>query len=496
MKKTAPLPQPRHIRQRLPMAVAVLCLALAGCKSIAPEYERPAAPVAEYFPQAESAATGINAASLAWQDYFADETLQGLIRDALANNRDLRSAVQRVEAARALYGIQRADLFPSVDAQGSFTRSRTPEEMSLIGRPMLLNEYRVGFGVSNWELDFWGRIRSLQDAALENFLSAESSQRASAISLIAQVADSYLNLRELDQRILIAEKTIESRQESLRIFQRRFDVGSTSKLDLTQVQALLAQAQTLLHQLKQARAIGLNALTVLAGKPVELPMAARPFPELHMLRTLQPGLPSEVLVQRPDIIAAEHALKSANANIGAARAAFFPRVTLTTSLGTASRELEGLFDAGSHAWTFAPSISLPIFNAGRNRSNLELAEVRRDIAVTSYEQTIQTAFREVADALAAQTGIRRQIESLQQMLEALAERARLAKLRYDHGATSYFEVLDAERSLLDVEQQLVQMQRAYLSSQVRLYAALGGGSHHLASEISSIENKNRAGSHP
>ncbi|MCB5188304.1 efflux transporter outer membrane subunit [Methylobacillus caricis] len=487
MKKTISLPQPRS-RHR-PAAIAALCLVLAGCQSMAPDYERPAAPVAGHFPQAETAA-GTDAASIAWQDYFADEALRSLIREALTNNRDLRSAIQRVEGARALYGVQRADLFPGLNAQGSFARSRTPEDLSLIGRPMVLSEYRAGFGISNWELDFWGRIRSLRDAALETFLAAESSQRASTISLISQVADSYLNLRELDQRILIAEKTIESRQESVRIFQRRFDVGSTSKLDLKQVQALLAQAQTLLYQLQQSRATELNALTVLVGKPIELAPASDAFAKMHMLRELQAGLPSEVLVQRPDIIAAEHILKSANANIGAARAAFFPRVALTASLGTASRELNGLFDAGSHAWNFAPSVSLPIFDGWRNRSNLEFAEVRRDLAVTSYEQTIQTAFREVADALAAQNGIKQQLISQQEMVDAQAERARLAKLRYDHGATSYFEVLDAERSLLDVEQQLVQMQRAYFSSQVRLYAALGGGSQQLASENSAIENRN------
>ncbi|MPS48235.1 efflux transporter outer membrane subunit [Methylobacillus sp.] len=477
MKTPPPLPFPRSRHQHWQIAIAALCLALAGCQSMAPDYERPAAPVAEHFPQAGTGTA--DAPSLAWQDYFADTTLQDLIQEALANNRDLRSAIQRVEGARALYGVQRADLFPGLNAQGSFGRSRTPEDMSLIGRPMVLSEYRVGFGITNWELDFWGRIRSLRDAALETFLAAESAQRASAISLVAQVANSYLNLRELDQRILIAEKTIESRQESVRIFQRRFDVGSTSKLDLKQVQALLAQAQTLRYQLQQSRAIELNALTLLVGKPVDLPPASHAFSETKMLHQLKPGLPSDVLTQRPDIIAAEHILKSANANIGAARAAFFPRVTLTTSLGTASRELDGLFDTGSHAWNFAPSISLPIFDGWRNRSNLELANVRRDLAVTSYEKTIQTAFREVADALAAQHSIRQQLVSQQEMLDAQAERARLAKLRYDHGATSYFEVLDAERSLLEVEQQLVQMQRALFSSQVSLYAALGGGSQSI-----------------
>lgn len=479
MKTPIPLPQPRSRHQHWQATIASLCLALTGCNTMAPPYQQPAAPVAASFPLTQTA--GVVPVSLAWQEYFADVELRLLIQQALDNNRDLRLAMLRVEETRALYGIQRADLFPWLNGQASFTRSRTPADMSLIGRPLLLNEYNVGLGVSNWELDFWGRIRSLRDAALESYLASDESRRAVTVSLVAEIANSYFRLRALDQRIQIARKTIQSREESVRIFQRRFEGGSTSKLDLKQVQTLLAQAQTLLYQLEQSRAIELNALNVLAGSEVALNPLSNALQQNQFMQQVKTGIPSEVLVQRPDIMAAEHALKAANANIGAARAAFFPRISLTAAFGSASRELEGLFESGSQAWRFMPSITLPIFNAGFNRSNLDLAEVRKSQAVANYEKTIQGAFRDVADALAAQHGLRLQLGSQQEMLEAQAERARLAKLRYDHGATSYFEVLDAERNLLDVEQQLVQMQNAYFSSQVQLYAALGGGAQTLDS---------------
>lgn len=458
--------------RRLIVGCAAVLLA-AGCQSMAPEYQQPAAPVAGQFPLAEDAA-GESAAALGWQQYFADAHLQALIAQALEHNRDLRAAVLRVEEAQAAYGIARAGLYPQVDAIGSYNRSRTPADLSFTGRPLIAEDYLVGLGISNWEIDFWGRIRSLKDAALQSFLASDEARRALQIALIARVADGYMALRELDERIVIARKTIDSRAESLRIFQRRYEVGATSKLDLTQVETLLAQAQSLEYQLRQARAVQYNALTLLVGSAFELAPAANAL-DATALPALAAGLPSDLLLARPDIVAAEYRLKAANANIGAARAAFFPRVSLTTTYGSASSELEGLFDAGSHAWKFSPSISLPIFDAGRNRANLDLAEVRRDLAVADYEKTIQTAFREVADALAARQWLQRQVQSQQQTLDALSERSRLVKLRYDSGATSYFEVLDAERELLTAEQQLVQTRRALLSSQINLYAALGGG---------------------
>ncbi|MBP6578973.1 MAG: efflux transporter outer membrane subunit, partial [Acidovorax sp.] len=321
---------------------------------------------------------------------------------------------------------------------------------------------------------FWGRVRSLNDAALQNYLASDAARRAVTLGLIAQVAQSELALRELEERLLLAHQAIASRKESLRIFQRRVDVGSASRLNLTQVQTLLSQAEALGAQLEQARAQQANALALLVGAPVG------PTPATVRLDTLQMpplrvGLPSDLLAQRPDIMAAEHQLRAAQAQIGAARAAFFPRVALTGSLGTASAELGGLFDSGSQAWTFSPTISVPLFNGGRLRNNLNLTEVRRDIAVANYEKTVQGAFRDVSDALVAREALAAQLAIAQDARAAQSERARLSQLRYDHGAAAFLEVLDAQRDLLVADQQVVQLRRALLSSQVSLYAALGGG---------------------
>lgn len=461
---------------RIRPLLAALPLLLAACQSMAPDYQRPAAPVAARYPQqADDAGEAVPA--LGWQAWFRDPQLQAIIAQALANNRDLRAAALRVEEARALYGIQRADLFPAIGAQAGLDRSRTPADLNLTGRPLVGSAYQAGVGLSSWELDLWGRLRSLDDAALQTALASEATRRAAALSLVAQVADAWLELAEIDERLAIARDTIASRQESYRIFARRVEVGATSRLNLTQIETLLTQAQALGAQLEQQRAQRLNALTLLAGSTVELPVGqARPaldavFPELP------PGTPSLLLTRRPDVAAAEHRLQAANANIGAARAAFFPSISLTGNLGSASAELSGLFRDGSHAWSFSPSLSLPIFTAGRLRNNLDLAEVRRDLAVANYEKAIQSAFRDVADALAARQWLTRQLAIAGTAVQVQTERARLSTLRYDNGAAPFLDVLDAQRDLLSARQQRVQIRRALLSSSVALYAALGGDSN-------------------
>ncbi|WP_343741140.1 efflux transporter outer membrane subunit [Herbaspirillum huttiense] len=461
---------------RIRPLLAALPLLLVACQSMAPDYQRPAAPVAAHYPQQADGA-GEAAPALGWQAWFRDPQLQALITQALANNRDLRAAALRVEEARALYGIQRADLFPAVGAQAGLDRSRTPADLNLTGRPLVGSAYQAGVGLSTWELDLWGRLRSLDDAALQTALASEATRRAAALSLVAQVADAWLELAEIDERLAIARETIASRQESYRIFARRVEVGATSRLNLTQIETLLTQAQALGAQLEQQRAQRLNALTLLVGSPLELPVGqARPALDA-VFPALSPGTPSLLLTRRPDVAAAEHRLQAANANIGAARAAFFPGISLTGNLGTASAELSGLFRDGSHTWSFSPSLSLPIFTAGRLRNNLNLAEVRRDLAVANYEKTIQSAFRDVADALAARQWLTRQLAIAETAVQVQTERARLSTLRYDNGAAPFLDVLDAQRDLLSARQQRVQIRRALLSSSVALYAALGGDSN-------------------
>jgi len=454
-------------------AALAATLALAGCASMAPPYAPPPLPVAAQYPETDPA--GAHAADIAWQAYFADARLQALIAQALASNRDIRIAALRVEEARAAYGIVRAEQFPTIALGASGSRARVPGDLSVTGRPMTSAQYQTGLNVSAWELDFWGRVRSLKDSALQTLLASDEARRAVSVALVAQVANGYLSLRELDERVALARATVDSRAESLRIFTRRFEVGSISKLDLTQVETLLSQALSLSAQLEQARAVQAHALAQLVGGPVDLTPDTRRFDDASVLQPLHAGLPSALLTQRPDLMAAEHQLRAAQANIGAARAAFFPTISLTAAYGTASAELSGLFDSGSGAWNFAPRLVLPIFDAGRIRANMDLAEVRRDMAVANYEKSVQGAFREVADALSNRRWLALQVDIGKTTLAAQSERARLAKLRYDNGAAPYLEVLDAQRDLLTVEQQLVQTRRALLSSQVSLYAALGGG---------------------
>jgi multidrug efflux system outer membrane protein len=454
--------------------LAAAALLLSGCASMAPPYETPALAVVPRYAE-DTSQTGPNAAATGWRDYFTDPRLQTLIAQALDNNRDLRSAALRVEEARAAYGIQRADLLPSIGLQAGIDRSRTPADLNITGMPLLGNQYQVALGLASWEIDFWGRVRSLRDASLESYLATDAARRAVTVGLIAEVANSDLALRELDERLALARQTTASRQESLRIFTRRVEVGSASRLSQTQMQTLLTQAQALGAQLEQARAQQAHALTLLVGTSLDLTPATNRLDALQM-PALQAGLPSDLLTQRPDIVAAEHQLKAAQAQIGAARAAFFPRIALTGLLGTASAELGGLFDSGSQKWVLSPIISLPLFDGGRRDNNLSLSEARRNIAVANYEKTVQGAFRDVADALAAHQWLDRQLTLAQDGLATQAERARLSQLRYDNGATAFLEVLDAQRDLLVAEQQVVQLRRALLSSQVGLYAALGGGS--------------------
>lgn len=417
----------------------------------------------------------MSSARVGWRDYFADESLRALIEQALENNRDLRSAVFRVAEARAIHGIQRADQFPTIGVGADAVRARTPGDLNLTGKAQIGSQYQVGLSSTSWEIDFWGRVRNLKEAALESYLATDSARRAVTVGLIAKVADSYLRLRELEERVALAHKTVATREESFRIFRRRYEEGATSRLDVTQVETLLRQAQSLGAQLEQERAIESNFLTFLVGSALPPVSAGGHLDDLSVSPTLPAGLPSELLVHRPDILAAEHQLRAAHANIGAARAAFFPRVTLIGSLGTASADLEGLFAPGSLAWQYGPSISVPIFDTGRNRNHLSLAEARRHLAVAEYEKTVQRAFREVADALAAQHWLAEQVRIQQATLNIQIERTRLATLRYDNGTARFLEVLDAQRDLLSAEQQLVQTRRGFLSSRVRLYSALGGG---------------------
>lgn len=443
---------------------------LAGC-SFAPPFHRPPLPVPQQFAGLSSDSGSV--AAVGWQTFFREPQLQTLIADALANNRDIRIATGRVAEARATWQIQGAPLYPQLDAVATGTRGRSIINLPEIGVQRLDQKQVVAQLSAGWEIDFWGRLRNLRDAAREEYLASEEARRAVAIDLVSQVATGYLQAREYEERAALARRTIETRQEALRIARRRYEVGSDSKLEVTQAQTLLGQAETALHALEQDRGVNLNALEMLVGRPVTIEPDSSA--EAWQQTAIPIGLPSDLLVNRPDIVAAEHRLRAANANIGAARAAFLPNINLTGNYGTASSELKGLFGSGSEAWSFTPTITMPLFHGGELAANLDVAQARHSIAVAEYEKAIQTAFRDVSDALVRRQQIGLQIETTVAMVDALSERARLAQLRFENGHSAYLEVLDAQRDLFDTQQTLIELRRAELGSVVALYAALGGG---------------------
>ncbi|KRW69624.1 multidrug transporter [Pseudomonas sp. TTU2014-105ASC] len=453
-----------------------LMTALTGC-SLIPDYQRPDAPVADDWPQGEAYQQGAAQASeqtLGWREFFRDPALQQLIEVALENNRDLRVAALNVDAYRALYRIQRADLLPAVSADGAGTRSRTPGDLSMSGEPAISSQYSATFGVS-WELDLFGRLRSLRDQALEEFFASEAAQRSTQISLIASVANAWLTL-QADQALLqVTRDTLKTYEESFGLTQRSFDVGVASALELRQARSAVDSARVSIEQYTRLVAQDRNALTLLLGQNLPAGLPSGDGLERTQLAALPVGLPSDLLQQRPDILQAEYQLRAVNASIGAARAAFFPRISLTGAAGTASRELSGLFDGGSGYWSFSPSISVPIFNAGQLRANVDYAQISKNIQVAQYEKAIQTAFREVADGLAAQATYTRQVQAQRDLLETSEDYYNLAERRYRTGVDSYLTLLDAQRQLFSVQQQLISDRLAQMTSEVNLFKALGGG---------------------
>jgi NodT family efflux transporter outer membrane factor (OMF) lipoprotein len=446
---------------------------LAGC-SLMPTYQRPAAPVPGAWPY-DAATQGTPAAALDWQDFFGEPRLRALIATALANNRDLRIAVLNIEQARAQYDIRNADRFPSIGAAASASRAPSAGGGNGNGNAKLATTYTAGLVLSAWEIDFFGRIASLSEAALAQYLATEEGRKAAQISLVSSVANAWLNLVADEDLLAVTRQTLATRDESLRLTRLRFDSGVSSELDFRQAQSLAESARVALAQQQRQQALDVDALSLLLGQPTTAAIAAGTAIAGMSLPDVPAGLPSDVLVRRPDVQQAEQQLVAANANIGAARAAFFPRITLTAAFGTASTQLSGLFRSGSWALTAAPQLLQPIFDAGRNRAGLRSAEVGRDIAVAQYERAIQTAFREVSDALAGRATLADQLRAQDKVTEAETARLRLSTLRYDNGVASYLELLDAQRSLFTARQAQIQTRLQLLQNQVLLYRALGGG---------------------
>lgn len=467
-------------RQILSALGAVVAVVFVGGCSLAPNYEKPPAPVPAQWPQGEAyqqaqAASDIpTAQALKWQEFFTDERLQKIIETALSNNRDLRLAALNVERARALYGIQRAELFPTVNAVGAGSKKRLSADLVSPGDPRTIEQYSVDLGIAAWEIDFFGRIRSLKGQALETYLATEEARRSAQIALTAEVARVYLTLAADRENLKLARATLETQQASYDLIQRSYQMGVATELDLRRAQSQVDAARRDVPRYMQLAAQDQNALDLLAGAPVPEEILPTDLSSVTPPKAISPGLSSEVLLNRPDIVAAEHRLKAAYAFIGAARAALFPRISLTTSVGTASDDLSGLFNSGTGTWNFAPQVVMPIFDA-RTWAALKVSKADQKIILTRYEQAIQTAFREVADALAVQGTIHQQVSAQQSLVEAVAETYRLSNRRYTMGIDSYLGVLDAQRTLYAQQQLLVSLRLAKLANQVGLYAVLGGG---------------------
>lgn len=459
-------------------ALLALALVAAGCQ-LAPKHVRPAMPTPVRYPAGFSvdSTPGTAATAIGWRDFFVDPRLDALIAAALEHNRDLAVAVAQVEEARGLYRVQDAARVPAVGGTAGATRSRASITAAPSGTPpVTFDRYSIGVGVSAFELDFWGRVRNLAEAARSQYLATVEAQRAFRLSLIRQVAATYLASLEAAERIQLAERTVASRREGLRIARVRFDAGITSALDYRQAESLLTQAETELAALRLTMAQSDNALTVLIGGPVTTTLpAGLPLARQTAPAALAAGLPSELLVARPDVIAAEERLRASRANIGAARAAFLPNISLTGNLGYASTELSNLVGSDGLTWSFGPALNLPIFDAGRRKGDLSVARARESIAIASYERTIQTAFQEVSDALAGRRFLAEQVAAQERGTLAQRQIAELARIRYNEGVVGYIEVLDAERNLFTAEQALLQLRRAEAENLVTLYIALGGG---------------------
>ncbi|EOA06703.1 outer membrane drug efflux lipoprotein [Herbaspirillum frisingense GSF30] len=478
-----PMIHEKHLRTVLALALSA---ALAGCANLAPDYAQPAAPVPASWSQqvdgkplvtsGSRAAGEIDADQLGWREFFLDPRLQQVIAAALENNRDLRVAALNIEKARAEYRIADADRYPAISATGTSSASRTPAELSTSGGATVTRQQSVTVGISAYELDFFGRLKNLSDAALETYQYQVETRRSTHISLVAEVATAWLTLASDRERLKLAQDTYASQSRTFELSQRSHEIGTVSGVDLASQEATVESARADVASYTSQVAQDLNALRLLVGADVDATLLPSGLPETaSVLPSTPSGLPSAVLLRRPDVLAAEHTLKSANADIGAARAAFFPSISLTADGGTASRTLGGLFKAGSGSWSFVPSINLPIFNAGSLRASLDAAKITRNIDVANYEKAIQTAFREVADALAVRATLDQQLDAQGKATAASDKAFRLSEARYKNGIDSYLTTLVAQRTLYSAQQTLISLRLTEQSNRITLYKVLGGG---------------------
>jgi multidrug efflux system outer membrane protein len=479
-------------------AFAVSALWLLSACTMEPRYRAPALPVPAQWPipatiataadatappaepiqianEAETAAS-VAAWDIGWRDFFADARLQQLIAQALANNRDLRVAVLNIQLARAQYRVQRSNLVPAINASGSYTKEKLPGVETGLPQSITESFYQVGVGVSSFEVDLFGRVRSLTHAALEQYLAQEQARRSAQLSLIAEIANAYLTLASDRELQRLAQETLKSQENSFGLTEKRHAIGAVSGLDLAQARTTVESARADAARYEGNVAQDVDALALLVGAPVDSALLPQDFDTKTIgLEALPAGLPSTVLLRRPDVLQAEHVLRSASADVGAARAAFFPTISLTGSIGTVSPELSGLFKSGTGAWSFMPQATLPLFHGGQLVGNLSVARTERDIALAQYEKAIQSSFRDVADALALTPTLERERQAQEALVDASKRAYDMSQQRYKSGSDSYLSVLDAQRSYYGAQQGLIATRLAQQNNRVTLYKALGGG---------------------
>lgn len=478
-------PSNRNTAMTRPLLAALTAATLLSGCSLVPDYLRPEAPIPSLWPSEAAPAASAKPdtpllGDMAWKSFFTDPALQYLIEQALENNRDLRVAALNIDVARSTYRVSESDLFPHLTAGASATADHSPKSISQASPPKASDtrRFNANLGITSFEVDLFGRLSSLEEASLEKYLATEEARSATRITLIAEVANAALTLFGDRALLNLTNETLESRVSSLELIQRSFERGAASQLDVAQARTAVETARVNRARYQRQVEQDKNALTLLVGAPIDearLAAAGRDLGGMTFVEDLPTGLPSEVLLRRPDIVQAEHTLKAANANIGAARAAFFPTLSLTGTFGSTSPTLDTLFSAGTGAWSFVPQITTPIFDAGKNFANLDSAKASRDIAIAQYEQAIQTAFSEVANSLTAKTTLAAQMKSQNDLVAATRDSYTLSRARYDRGIDNYLTVLDSQRSLYSAEQDLISVQVSRLSNLVTLYKVLGGG---------------------
>ncbi|TXG98232.1 MAG: efflux transporter outer membrane subunit [Nevskiaceae bacterium] len=458
---------------KLVLLLTASAFVLSAC-SLAPTYQQPPAPVPSNYPFVADAVNGAGMAMPAWDEFIEDANLRSLVQAALVHNRDLRQALHNIQAAQAQYGIQRAERLPTIGANGALDRQRIPDAVSPNRQGGVQSTYRADVGLSAFELDLFGRTRNLSEAALQEYLATEQAARGVRISLVANVSEAYVRYTTTQARITLTRQTVKARETSLELVRLRREVGAAGEVDLQEAIGLVEQATTELLRTERESEQARNALQLLVGEVGLNAHIAASSTSQVLFQDVQAGMPSELLARRPDIVASEHRIQARNADIGAARAAFFPRITLTGSFGSASPELSDLFSSGTRAWQFMPQVNLPIFAGGRNRANLSLAQVRKESSIIEYEKTIQTAFTEVADALVARSTLQKQLASQERLASSSEQTLRLAELRYRGGVDSHLRYLDAQRQDFSNQLAVLDTWAALQNSRIALYKALGG----------------------